>query len=172
MKRVIANILKTMFWTVVALLLLVLGIVQVAYSDWFQDKLRVELMSRVNASGDVKVALNHLSIDFPLDVQLEGLSVVEPQNDTLIAAKKITASVALMPLLYGRVEVDEASLVDARYRMGNVDSAMFMKIVASRLSIKDASVGLASSDINLTQAEIQGGRVDLILKNDTTPTVC
>ena len=171
MKRVIANILKTMFWAVVALLLLVLGIVQVAYSDWFQDKLRVELVSRVNASGDVKVALNHLSIDFPLDVQLEGLSVVEPQNDTLIAAKKVTASVALMPLLYGCVEVDEASLVDARYRMGNVDSAMFMKIIASRLSIKDASVGLASSDVNLTQAEIQGGRVDLILKNDTTPTV-
>lgn len=171
MKQIAIKIFKTMFWAVVALLLLVLGVVQVVYSDWFQDKLRVELVSRVNASGDVKVALNHLSIDFPLDVQLEGLSVVEPKNDTLLAAKEVTASVALMPLLNGRVEVNEASLTGARYRMGGVDSAMFMKIVASKLFIKDASVGLASSEINLKQTEIEGGRVDLILKNDTMPAV-
>lgn len=170
MKRVVIKIFKVLSWTIVALLLLLFGMIQVVYTDWFQDKLRAEFVSRVNASGELKFTLDELSIDFPLNVSLAGLSVVEPQNDTLIAAKKVMADVGVLPLLRGVVAVDDAILSDAHYRMGNADSVMFMKIVASSLSITDAEVSLISNAIDLHQSEIQGGRIDILLKNDTTST--
>ncbi len=162
------KILKSILWIVVGVILLLLGILQVFYTDWFQEQMREELISRVNATQKIKLTLDRLEIDFPLDIAIEGLSVVSRQNDSLVVAKKIMASIEVFPLLRGNVVVDEATLTGANYAMGDVDSAMFMKIVASSLNLDDATVSLSANEIDLSNAVIEGGRVDLILKKDTT----
>ncbi len=153
---------------VVGLLLLFFGVLQVLYTEWFQDKVRVAFVEKVNATQDVKITLDKLEIDFPLNLNIDGFSVVERQNDTLIAAKSLRAGVGLFSLFRGDIAVDNVQLKDGRFRLGNVDSAMMMKIKADNLNLSGAEVELNSSEIKLNHADIEGGRVDLIIKNDTT----
>lgn len=154
----------------VGLLLLLLGMLQVLYTDWFQNKLRVAFVERVNAAQKMKITLDNIEIDFPLKLSIEGFSVVEPQCDTLIAAKKLNASIGVFPLLKGVVEVDDARLSDGHFRIGNVDSAMMMNIKADKLNLARAKVALKTNEIGLNVADVEGGRVNLIIKNDTTPS--
>ena len=168
-KQLLPKIFKVLGWTIAGVLLLLLGIMQVFYTEWFQDELREKLVERINASGDVNFALNKLSIDFPLELTLNGLSIVEPQNDTLVAANHLNADVKLFPLLLGVVAIDEATIDEGRYRIGDVDSAMCMNIAITQLSLQDAELRLSSNEIMLSKAELNGGKVDLIIKNDSTP---
>ena len=68
--------------------MLLLGMLQVLYTEWFQDELRVAFVERVNTTQDVKITLDKFEVDFPLNLNIEGLSIVERQNDTLLATKK------------------------------------------------------------------------------------
>lgn len=167
LKRVIFRTISTLWWTAVALLLLVFGVVQVLYSDWFQDKIRVELVEHINAKQDVTVTLDRLSIDFPLNVTVEGLSVVDSTKDTLIAAKSFNAYVDPLPLFNGEVSVDNAFLKSARYRIGNADSLQYINIAATKMALYDAQMSLNDAVINLSKANLEGGRVDLVVKEDT-----
>lgn len=170
MKQLLPKIFKVLGWIIVGVLLLFLGIMQVFYTEWFQDELREKLVARVNASEEVKFSLEKLNIDFPLEITLDGLALIEPQNDTLIAANHFTADVSLLPLLKGTIAVEEASLIEGRYRIGDTDSAMCMNIAISQLSLEDAKLRLATNEILLSTADLNGGKVDLIIKNDSTPT--
>lgn len=170
MKQSIIKIFKVLGWTIVGLLLLLLGAVQVLYTEWFQDNLRIKLVERVNAEPNKKMTLTKLEINFPLEISLEGLSIVEDQNDTLIAAKNLVADMRLFPLLGGYVELENASITDGRYRIGDVDSAMCMKIALSKASFNDTQIYLSDNVIDLSKGDVNGGRVDLIIKNDTMPS--
>ena len=153
-----------------ALLLLVLGAIQVLYSDWYQDELRSKLVSDINATQDIKVTLDKLSIDFPINVTIEGLSVVDSEKDTLIAAKSFNAYVNPLPLMKGEVSVENAFVRSARYRIGHVDSAQCINISANKMMLYESQVLLNENAINLSKANLEGGRVDIIIKEDTTTT--
>ena len=169
-KRIIFRTLSALWWTAVALLLLVLGAIQVLYSDWYQDELRSKLVSHINATQDIKVTLDKLSIDFPINVTIEGLSVVDSEKDTLIAAKSFNAYVNPLPLMKGEVSVENAFLRSARYRIGHVDSAQCINISANKMMLYESQVLLNENAINLSKANLEGGRVDMIIKEDTTTT--
>ena len=152
------------------LLLLFLGMLQVLYTEWFQNEVRVAFVEKVNATQNVKFALDKLEIDFPLNLSIDGLSIVERQNDTLIAAKSLRAGINLFPLFRGVIAVDKAQLNEGCFRLGNADSAMMMKINVYKLGMSGAKVALKSNEIGLNLANVEGGRVSLIIKNDTTPS--
>lgn len=168
LKRVIGKIFSTLWWTAITLLLLVVGCVLVFYSPWFQDYARQELVSSINTKQQIKVSLNRLSIKFPLTASFEGLSVITPQNDTLIAAEKIYADVAPLSVFDGEIYADSIFLRDAQYLMNDEASTQCMKITATKLDLSQSTVSLDFSEINLTKADIEGGDVDLSIKEDTT----
>lgn len=171
MTRVITKILRISLYIVVGALLLFLGIMHVTYSRWFQNWVKAELITHINSTQNINIELDGLSIDFPLKVELNGLVVVEPDNDTLISAKSLNASVKLLPLLVGDVAVNDIRLINGYYRLGSSDSAMYMRIRASKLDINRADVSIAENEINLAKAIIDGGNVNLVLKNDSAKSV-
>lgn len=170
LKRVIGKIFSALWWTAITLLLLVVGCVLVLYSPWFQDYARQGLVSSINTKQQIKVSLNRLSIDFPLTVSLEGLSVITSQNDTLIAAEKIYADVAPLSFFDGEIFADSVFLRDAQYHMNDMNSTQRMKIAATKLDLSQSTISMDFSEINLTKADIDGGNVDLFIKEDTITT--
>ncbi len=166
-KRIIYRTLSALWWTAVALLLLAFGMVQIVYSYWFQDDMRAKLVEHLNATQEAEFKLDKIRIDFPLNVTIEGLSVVEPGNDTLVALTSLNAYVNPMPLLQGEVSLSNVYARGAKYRMGTVDSLQYMKIAMSKLMLYETEVLLDDKLIDLSKANIDGGRVDLIIKEDT-----
>ena len=166
-KRIIFRTLSALWWTAVALLLLAFGMVQIVYSYWFQDDMRAKLVEHLNATQEAEFKLDKIRIDFPLNVTIEGLSVVVPGNDTLVALTSLNAYVNPMPLLQGEVSLSNVYARGAKYRMGTVDSLQYMKIAMSKLMLYETEVLLDDKLIDLSKANIDGGRVDLIIKEDT-----
>ncbi len=152
-----------------AAVLLSLGVLLTLYSPWGQNKLRETALSWLNSRPGIEAKLECLRLQFPLNLNIEGLHMVQ-DGDTVLAAARMQADVALLPLLRGEVEADRVSLVGARMQMGNADSLMMMIIRADTLDLAPVGVSLASMDINLKHGLVAGALVSLTSKPDTATT--
>lgn len=151
------------------MLLLVLATVVVLYSPWVQDTARKAVVERSGAHGSTRINLDTFRLRFPLNFELRGLAMTDTASgDTLVAAGQADIRIALLPLLTGKVSVDEAVIRHARYIMGSPDSAMYMTIAADSLAIPSAKVQLSDMAICLDEGLIRGGSVDMTINPDTT----
>jgi len=156
-------------WTVMGIALLVTGFLMILYSGYAQEEIKNKLVSRLNSKPGMEVNIDYFRLKFPLSLHMEGLSLVQ-DGDTMLAARSLTADVALMPLLTGDVKINEASLTDGSYRMGNADSLMQMVVTAGEMRIRPASVSLGNMDIDIADGSLTNATVDLTLRVDTTAT--
>lgn len=164
---VIKNVFKTLGFIVLGILLLVCGTVISLYSPWLQETLRVHLVGKLNSVGETRYTLDTFRLGFPLSVEAGGLSVVNGA-DTLVAADRLVADVALLPLLKGEVDVTTLEADGARYVMGNRDSAMYMTLAAGSLSLSPASVRLSDMAIDVSDGRLSDATVAMTIKPDTT----
>ncbi len=149
-----------------AIVLLASGIVLTLYSPWGQERVRTALVGYINKQEGIEVKLDALSLKFPLDVDIAGVMLVQ-KGDTMVTADTLSASVGLMPLFKGKVEIEQASLRNAYYQLGNADSLMWLRLWAGDVSLRPASVELQSMDIRLSDGTIADGTVDMVLRQDT-----
>lgn len=164
--KVIKRIIKCIALCVLAILLLVTGVVLALYSPWLQESLRKKIVEQMNMKAGVEMSLDSFKFGFPLNITLGGLSLAQ-QGDTIVAASRLSASVAVWPLLKGEAEVDEIMLSDGRFRMGAPDSAMFMTIAARELALRPVSVGLKDMSIDIKSGTLDGVTVDMVISPDT-----
>jgi len=153
---IIKRIVRLLGYTFLAVVLLLCGVVALLYSDWAQENAREALLKKLSTPA-AQLSLDRFSLDFPLDLELEGL-VFTSQGDTMIAASSLRADVGLLPLLAGKAEVSNLDLQGVRYRMGNPDSVMCIDIAADSLSLAPVSVGLKDMAINIDNAGMRNLR--------------
>ena len=152
-----------------AIFLLIVGTVMMVYSPWFQDAMRVKVVALLNRDPHTKFGLDSFRLSFPLNIEIEGLTMAT-DGDTLIRAKRFDGQVAVLPLIFGEVYIDSATLVDARYKMGNHDSLTCIILDAGRVDINPAKVKLSPMQIDLKRGAISDATVDIWLNPiDTMP---
>ncbi|MDE5774116.1 MAG: translocation/assembly module TamB domain-containing protein, partial [Muribaculaceae bacterium] len=126
---------------------------------------------REKTGMDIKI--DRLSLKFPVDVSLSGVSIVEATGDTMVYAKEAVADVRLMPLLQLDVRVKKLSLTDGYYRFVSPDSSMVMKMRARYIDVDDrSSVSISKSEIDLNRVNMDGGDISLYMdvwKQQYTP---
>lgn len=152
------------------ILLLLMGCAQVLYSEWYQRELQEKLLERFNETQNVKINLDSFSIKFPLRAEINGLSIIDKGNDTLIFAKSINTDINILPLIKGNLFANKVELNDVRWQLGNIDSTMYMVAEITWLNVDDYRFNFASNEINLSKVDVNSGRLDLILKKDTIKT--
>lgn len=167
-KTVIRRIAGSILGLLLALVLLLTGTLMLVYSPWAQNLAREAITAKFGPGSPMELQLDSLSLRFPLDLELRGLEL-KMEGGMNIAAAEARFDVAVLPLLAGRVRIDEATLRGGSYSMGAPDSAMWLTIDADSLGISPASVRLATMDMNLEDATISGGRMQLVMNPDTTP---
>lgn len=170
LNRTAFNIFKVLLLIMAGILLLLMGCVHVLYSEWYQRELQEKLLKRFNETQNVKINIDSFSIKFPLKTEINGLSIIEKGNDTLVYAKRINADIKILPLIKGNLVANKVELSNARWRLGNIDSTMYMMAEISLLNVDDSKFNFVSNEINLSKVDIKNGRVDLILKKDTITT--
>ena len=139
-------------------MLLVCGTVVALYSPWLQEALRSKIVERMNLRPGVEMTLDSFRLGFPLELRLDGLSLVQ-NGDTLVAASGLSASVGLVSLLEGEAMVNELKLHDGRFVMGSPDSAMYMTVVARELALEPVSVALKNMAVSIESGVIDGATV-------------
>lgn len=163
----IRKTLKIIAWTVMSLILLAGAATLLVYSPWGQDGIRRFAVNEMNKNG-MQLQVNSLRLRWPLNLDLEGVELDMPGQS--IRAARLSASLRVLPLLSGRAAIKSADLENGFFSIGAPDSAMYMTIEGREVSLRGASVKLATMNIDLDDGFINGGRVRMTLNPDTTAT--
>lgn len=132
------------------------------YSPWFQDKARIALVEKLNSEPGTEFRLGSFHLGFPLDLEAGDILLVN-NGDTMVQAGNVTGKVSLEGLLAGKVNLTGLELENARYQVGNLDSASCMVIRAERAEVKPTTVTLSSMDIDVSAASLKGGSLSLFI---------
>ncbi len=121
----------------------------------------------------MQIGIDRFRLRFPLDVSLQGVSVVEAGGDTMVNAAEAIADVRILPLLRLDVQLNRLELRDGYYRFLSPDSSMVMKIRAGRLEVASgSSIDIGKSEILIDQARLADGDVSLYMnvwRQQSTP---
>ncbi len=161
--------LKTLMWIIVVILMIPV----LLYVPPVQTFVKNVACSVVKKSTGLDVKIDLFRLKFPLDVSLQGVSVVEATGDTMVYAREVIADVKLLPLVDLDVKINKLKLLDGYYRMVSPDSSMVMKIKAGELNVDGkSSANIATSLIDLNEARLRDGDVSLYMnvwKKKPTP---
>lgn len=156
-----------------ALILFVLLIPVALYIPAVQTAVKDLATKIVYDKTGMDIKIDRFRLKFPLDISLQGVSVVEASGDTMVNASEALADVRLLPLLRLDVQLNKLQLRQGYYRFLSPDSSMIIKIRAGLLEVDDKSgMNLAKSEINLNEAKLTDGDVALYMnvwKQQPTP---
>ena len=152
--------LKTLMW----ILLVILILPFLLYIPPVQTFVKNVACDVVYKSTGMKVSIDRFRLRFPLDLELDGVSVVEASGDTMVYAGSAVADVKLRPLLELDVQLNRLTLNDGYYRMLSPDSSMILKVRAGVLEVDDKSfANIRTSEINLNKAYPKNGDLSLYM---------
>ncbi len=167
-KRIVHILKRVVLWTLISVSALIIFVLALIYMPFAQDFIKDYALEKVNAGGDMKISLDRLRIRFPLNLELQGLTVKEASGDTMLHAGSAEAYVALMPLFSGKIDVTGINLNRAIYRLGTPDSTIYLTARIGAFSAHGIGSGFSLKKIELGNAMLDGADVTLALKDTTT----
>lgn len=167
-KRVFSEILKWAGRAFLGLFLFLLLIIVLLYIPAVQDFIVPKVLDKINSSSQMTVSVDRFRLSFPLDVSAEGVSVMQ-KEDTMLMASSANVSVKFFPLLSGKVRADGISLRNLFFKTGSPDSTMYLRARVNSATLRQAGVILSDSEVGVGDITLDGGRIEIALKQDTTP---
>lgn len=161
---------KTLLWVLIGLIVIVVSIPFLLYVPFIQDFARRIAVEKISESTGMSVDVSYLRLKFPLNLQVDSLSVVEASGDTMVSAGSAEVRVALWPLFRKEIQVNAVSLKDAYYRLGTPDSAMYLTARIRDLDAADTEIPLSFSRIALNKAVLDGADINLVMKDTVEET--
>lgn len=161
--------LKTFGW----LLLFIILLPVLLYIPPVQTFVKNFACSFVYKSTGMKIDIDRFRLRFPVDVELDGVTVLYASGDTMARVGKAVAEVKLLPLLKLDIDLNKLQLENGYYKMVSPDSSMIMSIDAGFLNVDGgSSMSLSSNEILLNKALLRNGKVNLMMdvwKQQKTP---
>ena len=112
----ILNMNRSLKWLVAIVatpVILFLILVALLYCPPVQNWAVKHVAAYVSDKTGMEVSIDRVNLSFPLDLQLDGLKMLRPNDsipnkkDTVADVHRLVANVDLLPLLKSRVEVNE-----------------------------------------------------------------
>lgn len=113
------------------------------------------------------ITADKLRVAFPADMELTDAVVVDASGDTMVVVGRADASARLLPLIVGKVEVDNVCAEAVRYRLGMPDSALYLTAQVAQACVSGATLDLSSSLIDVERVSLDGGSVYLAIEQDS-----
>ena len=109
-RSVVAKIARIFGIFILSLILLVVLILILIQTGPVQNFGRKKLVSFLETKLKTKVQINHLDIDFPKMLVLEGVYIEDRTKDTLIAGKQLKVDIDMMKLVKSEIQINEINL--------------------------------------------------------------
>lgn len=100
------------------------------------------------------IGIEGLRIRFPLDIELEGLCVVDPPRDTLVCVESAVVDLDLMRLPMGRIGVEGIELCRGYVDTHSLIETAHVRGRIERLALKADELNLRKSHITINNTEI------------------
>ena len=135
-----------------AVVLVLVLLPMLLYIPFIQNYAKNIACEQVSEATGWDVSVDRLLLKFPLDLSVDGVLVLDEQCDTMISAENLLLDVKLLPLFKLDVEVEDAQLLRAQYRMVSEDSSMVLKAKIHDVRVNAATIALSSNGVTIDEA--------------------
>ncbi|WP_367752684.1 translocation/assembly module TamB domain-containing protein [Flavobacterium sp. WC2430] len=173
MKKYLQKSLRLFIWivgTIFSLFLILLILIQIPS---VQNVAKQKVVAYIQEKIQTKVSINHLKIEFPKKIILEGIYFEGQKKDTLLAGKKIAVDISMWQLINNTVAINSIDLNGItvninRNTTGDFNFDYIIKAFASPdKQPKDSTPMIFSLDeVNLDTINLK--YTDAFSKNDLT----
>ena len=168
-------VLKTLMWIIISVVCIAVIVPILLYIPPVQTLVKDIACNVVEKSTGMKIGIDRFRLKWPLDVALDGVSIVEATGDTMVYAKEVIADVKIAPLFKLDVDINELKLEEAGIRIMAPDSSMLLKLRANLIEIDDkSSVDIKTMTVDVNKLLIQNADLSLDMdvwaKKQTTDT--
>ena len=158
-------VLKTFMWIIISVVCIAIIVPFLLYVPPVQTFIKDVACNVVHKSTGMKIGIDRFRLKWPLDVALDGVTIVEATGDTMVYAKEVIADVKLAPLFKLDVDIEDLKLEEAGIRIMSPDSSMLLKLKANLIEIDDkSSVDIKTLTVDINKLLIQ--QADLSLNMD------
>ena len=167
-KHIVRKIIKWTARIFFGLLLLIFVLIGLLYIPGVQNFVKDKALAIVNDGGDLNVSVDYFRLKFPLNVDVEGVKVLE-KNDTMLVAQSAKVDVEFWPLLKGTLKANDVAFENVLFKLGTPDSITYVRAEVDKAEIIDTDLRLNMKNVDIHSLKLKGGRIDISLKPDTTP---
>ncbi len=153
-------------WVLAVVVALIVALPAVLYIPQVQNVVARWACAKASETLGMDVSLRRILIEWPLDVSIDGLSVVKHDGDTLVVADNLTARLAVKPLLHLNVVTDSVWLTSARVHFVAEDTSLDVRADVDYVGLNTGAVNLRANSIDIDDATLNGGRVTLAYYSD------
>jgi len=153
---------KYLFRILLILVVVVLLLPFLVYIPAIQGYIKEKAVDYMVTHLDMKAHVNHLSLKFPLRLELDGVYVGRTDTDTLLYAKRLTLDIGIKRIFRKELDVKDLSLSDVRMHLIDDTTGMQLHIGLSHLAVTVPAVYLKEHRMENIQAGVTGAEVILI----------
>ena len=155
-------VLKTLMWIIISVIFIAILVPILIYVPPVQTFIKDVACNVVEKSTGMKIGIDRFRLKWPLDVALDGVTVIEATGDTMVYAKEVIADVKLAPLFKLDVDINELKLEEAGIRIMSADSSMLLKLRANLIQIDDkSSVDIKTMTVDVNKLLIKQADLSL-----------
>lgn len=165
-RKVLRIIVRALVFIPVAAAILICGIISVLYSPWSQRLLTDAVNAYFSQTEGMRISLESFKLRPPVRLEVTGLKLIQ-NADTMFAGADISSDISLIPLLWGRIGLDNTRVTGATIAIGNADSLMCLRMRADSIRLRPATLRPAGMHIDLSDGIVSGLDMNLDLRPDT-----
>lgn len=161
-------------------IVLILILIGLFYFPPFQNWAVRQVAAYASASTGMEISVGRVGLDFPLNLGVDDIKVILPREsssglrDTIADVRHVAADVRLLPLLKGRVEIDELVLEDMKVNTASLIHTARIRAAVGKLALRAHGIDLGESFVKLDEASFKDARISVELSDtvpaDTTPS--
>ena len=157
-------VLKTFLWIIICVVGIAVIVPFLLYVPPVQTLVKNIASNVVEKSTGMKIGIDRFRLKWPVDVALDGVTIIEATGDTMVYAKEVIADVKLAPLFKLDVDIEELKLEQAGIRIMAPDSSMLLKLKAGLITIDDkSSVDIKTLTVDVNQLRIKDADLSLFM---------
>lgn len=108
-----------------------------------QNLLRREATAYASKATGMQISVERIDLRFPLNLLVRGVEVIQ-KKDTLLMLESLNVRVQVLPLIKGKVEVDDITLKRARVNSLDLVDGMVIKGVLGHFVLESHGVDLTN----------------------------
>ncbi|MFV0589177.1 translocation/assembly module TamB domain-containing protein [Bacteroides reticulotermitis] len=133
-----------------------------------QNLLRREATAYASKATGMQISVERIDLRFPLNLLVRGVEVIQ-KKDTLLMLESLNVRVQVLPLIKGKVEVDDITLKRARVNSLDLVDGMVIKGVLGHFVLESHGVDLTNEMAIVNRVELSDTHIQLLMKDTTTP---
>ena len=161
--------LKWAGWLVVSPFLLCLLLALLLYIPPVQDFAVRQASAYISRQTGYDISFSRLRISFPLDLDLQDLSVRDAEGDTLVAAKSALVDLDLSRIWYAQIGVDAVKLSQVKADTKDIIASTRVKGRLDSFTLRADSLDLKQKRALLNEAMLDGADLDIALRDTILP---